>query len=252
MSAIENVSRREFLGGVFSTGAFVLAAQVAARVGVGAEPRRSAPRRSRRRSTRASISASSPTARSSSSRIAPRWAPASARRCRMVAADELEADWSRVTHRAGHRRSALRRPEHRRLAIDPRLLRSVPPRRRHGAVDAGERGGGAVERAGSPSARPQNHEVVHTPSGRRLGYGALVPAAAKLRGAEGRDAEVQAEDARGASSARTPSTYDQQDIVTGKAQFGLDIFRDGMVLRLDRAPAGARRHGPQTSTTRPR
>ena len=28
MSAIQNVSRREFLGGVFSTGAFVLAAQV--------------------------------------------------------------------------------------------------------------------------------------------------------------------------------------------------------------------------------
>ena len=28
MSAIENVSRREFLGGIFSTGAFVLAAQV--------------------------------------------------------------------------------------------------------------------------------------------------------------------------------------------------------------------------------
>ena len=25
------------------------------------------------------------------------------------------------------------------------------------------------------------------------------------------------------------STYDQQDIVTGKAQFGLDVFRDGMV-----------------------
>ena len=28
MSAIDNVSRRQFLGGVFSTGAFVLAAQV--------------------------------------------------------------------------------------------------------------------------------------------------------------------------------------------------------------------------------
>ena len=36
MSAIENVSRREFLGGVFSTGAFVLAAQVVPRVRVGA------------------------------------------------------------------------------------------------------------------------------------------------------------------------------------------------------------------------
>ena len=100
-----------------------------------------------RRSTRASISASSPTARSSSSRTAPRWAPASGRSLPLVAADELDADWSRVTHRAGHRRPALRRPEHRRLAFDPRLLRRVPPCRRLGAVDARERGGGAVERA---------------------------------------------------------------------------------------------------------
>ncbi len=66
----------------------------------------------------------------------------------LVAADELDADWSRVPHRAGHRRHALRRPEHRRLAIDPRFLRRVPPRRRLGAVDAGQRGGRAVERAG--------------------------------------------------------------------------------------------------------
>ena len=39
-------------------------------------------------------------------------------------------------HRAGHRRYALRRSEHRRLAVDPRLLRGVPPRRRRGAGDA--------------------------------------------------------------------------------------------------------------------
>ena len=188
-----NVSRRQFLGGVVSTGAFVArraASLPESRLGAGA--RRSARRPTRRRSTRASISASSPTARSSSSRTAPRWAPASARRCRMVAADELEADWSRVTHRAGHRRSALRRSEHRRLALDPRLLRRVPPRRRHGAGDAGaapRRRSGACRR---PSARRGTTRSCTRPSGRRLGYGALVPAAAKLAGAEGRDADVQA------------------------------------------------------------
>ena len=84
----------------------------------------------------------------------------------LVAADELDADWSRVTHRAGHRRSALRRSEHRRFAFDSRLLRRVPPRGRDRALDARERGGGAVERAGVASARAQNHEVVHTASGR--------------------------------------------------------------------------------------
>ena len=48
--------------------------------------------------------------------------------------------------RAGHRRRALRRSEHRRLAIDPRLLRGVPARRRRGEGDAGDGGRGAVGR----------------------------------------------------------------------------------------------------------
>ena len=186
MSAIENVSRRQFLGGVFSTGAFVLAAQRVARVRVGAG------RRPQFR-TKADTAALNPsvylgiepdgtvfivTHRSEMGTGIRTSLP-------LVAADELDADWSRVPHRAGHRRRALRRSEHRRLAIDPRLLRRVPARRRVRAVDAGERRGGAVERAGVASARRANHEVVHAASGRRLGYGALVPGGGEAAGAEG-------------------------------------------------------------------
>ena len=60
-------------------------------------------------------------------------------------------------------------------------------------------------------------------------YGALVPAAAKLPVPKAEDAAVQARDRLALSSARTRATYDQQDIVTGKAQFGLDVYREGMV-----------------------
>ena len=75
----------------------------------------------------------------------------------------------------------------------------------------------------------RNHQVVHQPTGRTLDYGALVPAAAKLTVPKGEVADASRIARRGSSSARTPSIYDQKDIVTGKAQFGLDIFRDGMV-----------------------
>ena len=81
---IENISlsRRRFLGGVLSAGAFVVASRLVPRRALRAGRASSAPRPTPRRCTRASISASSPTARSSSSRTDPRWAPASARRCR--------------------------------------------------------------------------------------------------------------------------------------------------------------------------
>ena len=122
----------------------------------------------------------------------------------LVAADELDADWSRVRIEQGIGDRALRRSEHRRLAIDSRLLRSVPPRRRLGADDAGERGGGAVERARPASARRRITKWCIDASGRRLGYGALVPAAAEAGRAEGARRCSSSRRPPGGSSARTP------------------------------------------------
>jgi isoquinoline 1-oxidoreductase beta subunit len=73
-----------------------------------------------------------------------------------------------------------------------------------------------------------NHEVRHQASGRRLAYGALVPAAAKLSVPKAETLVFKPKSARRYVGQQT-STYDQHDIVTGKAQFGLDVFRDGMV-----------------------
>ena len=74
----------------------------------------------------------------------------------------------------------------------------------------------------------QNHEVVHTPSGRKLGYGALVPAAAKMGVPKGEMLKFKPKTAWRFVGKQT-SIYDQSNIITGKAQFGLDVFRDGMV-----------------------
>ncbi len=74
----------------------------------------------------------------------------------------------------------------------------------------------------------QNHEVVHQASGRRLAYGALVPAAAKLPVPKAEDLQFKPKSAWRFVGKDT-AIYDQTDIVTGKAQFGHDVFRDGMV-----------------------
>ena len=76
--------------------------------------------------------------------------------------------------------------------------------------------------------RAAHGAVVHTPSGRKLGYGALVPAAAKLPLPEA--AQVQLKD---------PATYtllgtriggvDNGAIVSGKPLFGIDIQLPGML-----------------------
>ena len=55
-----------------------------------------------------------------------------------------------------------------------------------------------------------------------------MPAAAKLAVPKGEALQFKPKTAWRFVGKDT-STYDQQDIVTGKAQFGLDVFRDGMV-----------------------
>src|SRR6185436_14598494 len=74
----------------------------------------------------------------------------------------------------------------------------------------------------------RNHQVVHQPTGRTLDYGALVPAAAKLSVPKGESLRFK-DRAAWKFVGQETSIYDQKDIVTGKAQFGLDVFRDGMV-----------------------
>ena len=195
---IENISlnRRQFLGGVLSTGAFVVASRL-----VPEELFAQAPAGAAIFNTKADTAALHPsvylgiepdgtvfivTHRSEMGTGIRTSLP-------LVAADELDADWSRVPHRAGRRRHALRRSEHRRIAIDSRLLRRVPRRGRVGAVDARERRGGADGTCPPRSddgesrsrAREERQEARLRRARRRGGEAAR---------AEGRRSEVQAED----------------------------------------------------------
>jgi isoquinoline 1-oxidoreductase beta subunit len=226
MSAITNVSRREFLGGVFSTGAFVLAAQVIPRSAWA----QTAPFRTQ--------AESAPLNPSVYLGIRPDGAVfIVTHRSEMgtgirtalpqVAADELEADWSRVTIEQG-----IGDPRYGDQNTDgSRSIRDFYEAFRHAGATARAM---LVSAAAAQWAVPesecaaQNHEVVHTPSGRKVGYGALVPAAAKLGVPKGEGLKFKPRTAWRFVGKDT-STYDQHDIVTGKAQFGLDVFREGMV-----------------------
>lgn len=226
MSAIHNVSRRDFLGGVFSTGAFILAAQVIPRSAWA----QAAPFRTEAESAPLNPSVYLGIRRDGSVFIVThRSEMGTGIRTSLpqVAADELEADWSRVTIEQG-----IGDPRYGDQNTDgSRSIRDFYEAFRHAGASARAMlvsAAAAQWRVPESECTAQNHEVVHTSSGRRLGYGALVPAAASLSVPK---AEMLTFKPRTAWRfvGKDTSIYDQRDIVTGKAQFGLDIFRDGML-----------------------
>ena len=148
----------------------------------------------------------------------------------MIVADELEADWKRVR--------VVQAPgdEKRYGNQDTDGSRSTrhffEPMRRCGAAArsmleaaAAAQWGVAVSEVGA-----KNHEVIHKASGRRLGYGQLAKAAAS-----------QPVPSRDTVKLKDPTQFryigkgqlklvDGPDIVTGKAQYGIDTNLPGMLF----------------------
>lgn len=146
----------------------------------------------------------------------------------MIVADELEADWDRVR--------VVQAPgdEARFGNQDTDGSRSTrhffDPMRRCGAAARQMLEAAAAARWKVPIAEVEarNHEVVHGSTGRRLGYGALAKAAARMP-----------VPARRAIRLKDPAQFryigkgdlklvDGPDIVTGKAEYGIDTRLPGM------------------------
>ena len=154
----------------------------------------------------------------------------------MIVADELEADWTRVR--------VVQAPgdEERFGNQDTDGSRSTRhffmPMRRCGAAARQMLEAAAAARWKVPVAEVQakNGEIVHTPSGRRLGYGALAKVAASM--------PLPAPDA---IRLKDPAQFryigtgklklvDAQDIATGKAQYGMDTRLPGMLYAVVARP----------------
>lgn len=147
----------------------------------------------------------------------------------MVIADELEADWKRVTivqaegdaERYGNQDTdGSRSMRHhflvmRQMGAAARLMLAQAAAQTWG-VDVGE-------------VSVVMHEAVHAPSGRKLGFGELAQKAATLPVPQLGDLNLKAPNAFRYIGKDDIKLVDNLDITTGRAVFGIDAQMDGMV-----------------------
>lgn len=148
----------------------------------------------------------------------------------LIVAEELEADWSRV------RVQQAPADEEKYGNQDTDGSRStrhfLDPMRRCGAAARMMLEAAAAAQWNVPvsAVRAINHEVVHEASGRKLGFGALARRAGKLP-VPARDTLKLKEPARFRYIGKEDTRLlDGADIVTGKAQYGIDPWCPGMAF----------------------
>ena len=145
----------------------------------------------------------------------------------LVLADELDADWKRVKieQAIGDARYGNQDTDGSHSIRD-----FYPVMREAGATARLMLTRAAAAQWGVPASECESdlHVIVHRASNRRAGYGELAAAAAKLPVPKKEELQFKPKSAwryvgKGASS------YDIVDICTGKAGYGMDAHRDGMV-----------------------
>lgn len=222
MSAVYRPDRREFLGGLFSAGALVLAAPLAVEgavpafmptVYLGVEPDGTVVVVAHRSEMGTGIRTSLP----------------------MVAADELGADWSRVRIE-----QALGDEKYGSQNTDGScsIRDFYDPLR-----EAGASARMMLERAAAQQwqvplgeCSAVNHAIVHGPSGRTAAFGSLVAAAAKLPVPAKAELKLKPASEYHYIGKGVPMA-DQQDIVRGKGTFGYDARMPGMLYAsIERPP----------------
>ena len=153
----------------------------------------------------------------------------------MVIADELEADWSRVRVEQAVGDEARYGNQN---TDGSRSMRHLfLPLRRCGAAARTMLEAAAAKRWSVPVAEvaAQLHEVIHRPSGRKLGYGALA-----------KDAAALAVPDRGTVTLKTPSAFryigrnmasvDGLAMTTGRADYGIDARLPDMLYAVIARP----------------
>jgi isoquinoline 1-oxidoreductase beta subunit len=146
----------------------------------------------------------------------------------MILADELDADWKRVKleQAIGDKRYGDQNTDGSHSIRD-----FYEPMRQAGATARLMLTQAAANQWGVPTAEcvTDLHVVVHSPTGRRLGYGELAAVAAKLPVPKKEELQFKPKSAWRYIGKGSPS-YDLTDVCTGKAVFGMDARVDGMVF----------------------
>ncbi|MBS1786076.1 MAG: xanthine dehydrogenase family protein molybdopterin-binding subunit [Acidobacteria bacterium] len=230
MNRIEVVTRRTFLGGMFSAGAFVLAARLMPEDAIAA-PLGKADKAAWNPSVYLGIETDG-----SVIIVIHRSEMGTGIRSVLptVLADELEADWKRVKleQAIGDKKYGDQNTDGSCSIRDfYDAFREAGATARHMLVAA------AAAKWGVPASecKAQNHQVVHT-SGKKLGYGELAAAAAKLTAPNKADLKLKSP-AEFRYIGKAMPTVDIGDIVSGKGTFGIDAKMPGMVhASIEHAP----------------
>ena len=154
----------------------------------------------------------------------------------MVVADELEADLKKV--RVVQAPGDEARYGNQNTDGSRSLRHSMEPLRRVGAAARAMLEAAAAARWRVPVGEVQarNHELVHLPSGRTLGFGEVAVAAAALPVPARESLKLKApEQFRYIGKANVPSV-DGADSVRGRATYGIDIRLEGMVYAVIARP----------------
>jgi len=224
MSLIENVSRRRFVQGALAGGVLILGARYAPRLLHGADaPAAPAGLEPSLWMAIASDGTVTIVAHRSEMGCGSRTA------LPLVIADELDADWSKVKID-----QAIGDPKYGdqdtdgshsvRSSFD--LMRQVGASGRAMLITAAA----AQWNVSAKDCSTESHFVVHHASGRKLGYGELAAAAAKLPVPKADDLQLKPRSEWRYIGKETSALFDLPDMVTGKAIFGMDATMPGMVF----------------------
>jgi len=227
MIQIENVSRRGFLKGMVGTGALVLGAQLlpgrllGTTVSAGEDPM-----------TKAALQPNVYLAVDTDGTVyivCHRSEMGSGNRTGLprIVADELDADWSRVkvVQATGDAKYGDQDTDGSHSVVSFfEILRVAGASARLMLVRAAAQTWGVPEK----ECATELNTVVHKASGKKLGYGALAAAAAKLPVPKKEDVQLKArKDWR--YIGKPASTYDLKDMCSGKATYGQDTRMEGML-----------------------
>ena len=155
----------------------------------------------------------------------------------LVMADELDADWSRVTVVQAPADEAKYGSEDTDGSHSMRHF--FEPMRRAGAAARMMLESAAAARWGVPASEvsASHHQIVHAKSGRKAGFGDLSRTAAKLP-IPGRD-KLKLKDPKDFRYIGRGETHliDGPDIVAGRALYGIDMVVDGLLYAVVARPA---------------
>jgi isoquinoline 1-oxidoreductase beta subunit len=228
MIHVENVGRRGFLKGVLGAGAFVLSVRWIPAEMFGAQPNAPAADAMNHAALRPNVYLAIDTD-GTAYVIAHRSEMGSGSRTALprIVADELDADWARVkiVQAIGDEKYGDQDTD------GSHSVRSFfETLRESGATARLMLVRAAAAQWGVPAAEcaTEMHAVVHKPSGKKLGYGELAAAAAKLEVPKKEDVKLKAR-SEWRYIGKDTASYDLKDMCTGKAGYGQDTHMEGML-----------------------